>query len=203
MQLVLLETWSWFAAGGVWGCLGKKWGAQAAGGACFMSAFQPQATMGSCALLFVLVLSCHPSKVDGDHLSATPPEGLKVFQRQRKGSAFPCPAAPRWRAGMPCRKRTGRQTRLLTLLKREVGALRTKEGDCPGMHGRNLQFAHCSTAWRISWARSLCPPGGQSSSTQPWVLFGGTVSPPTRVASSLACVRLPLSVPKTVRGTDP
>lgn len=127
-----------------------------------MSAFQPQAAMGSCALLFTLVLSCCHSKVDGDRLSATLPEGLKVFQRQCKGSAFPCPAAPRWRAGMPCRKRAGRQTRLLTLLKRKVGALQTKEGDCPGMHGRNLQVARCSTAWRISWARSLCPPGDKA-----------------------------------------
>lgn len=69
------------------------------------------------------------------------------------------------------RKRTGRQTRLLTLPKRKVGVLGMKEGDCPGARSRNLQIAHCSMAWRISWARFLCPPGERRSSTHPWVLF--------------------------------
>lgn len=86
---------------------------------------------------------------------------------------------------MPCRKRTGRQTRLLTLLKRKVGALGTKEGDCLGMHSRNLQIARCSVALRISWVRSLCLPKGQSSSAQPWVLFGGTISTSTRLQAPL------------------
>lgn len=72
---------------------------------------------------------------------------------------------------MLCRKRTGRQTRLLTLPKRKVGVLGMKEGDCPGARSRSLQIAHCSVAWRISWARFLCPPGERRSSTHPWVLF--------------------------------
>lgn len=188
---------------GIWGCLGEGPWVSATKQLvehALCQPFSPEPTLGCCALLSALVLSCHPSKVGGDHLLSAPslPGGLKAFQRQCEGSALPCPAAPRRRAGTSCRKRTGRQTRLLTLLKRKVGALGRKEGDCPGMRSRNLQIACCGVAWRIP----LPSQGTELFYAVLGVVWGHPLLPQQAV-SSLPCVWLMLSLPRTVQGTDP